>query len=124
MYINRNQNPEGKITGDCVIRAISLAQGISWDEAYLALMLAGLSAHDRFDKGYVWIDYLRQQGYHRQTIPNTCPDCYTVKDFCRDHQHGTYILGTGSHVIAVIDGSYYDTFDSGDEIPIFYMAKE
>lgn len=124
MYIYQNQNPDGKITGDCVTRAVSLAQGISWDEAYLALMLAGLFAHDRADKGYVWIDYLTRHGYRRHIIPNTCPDCYSVREFCIDHPKGTYILGTGSHVVTVIDGNYYDTWDSGAEIPIFYMEKQ
>ena len=57
-------------------------------------------------------------------IPNTCPDCYTIADFCNDHPYGTYILATGTHVVAVIDGDYYDTWDSGNEIPIFYWQKE
>lgn len=68
--------------------------------------------------------YLRKIGYKRKLIPNACPDCYTVKDFCVDNPHGKYLLATGSHVIAVIDGDYYDTWDSGNEIPIYYYVKE
>jgi len=34
---------------------------------------------------------------------------------------GTYIIGTGSHAVAIINGDYYDSWDSGDEIPSFFF---
>ena len=52
------------------------------------------------------------------------PDYYTVEDFCTDHPKGTYVLGTGSHAVAVVDGCYFDAWDSGSEIPIYYFSKE
>ena len=64
------------------------------------------------------------QGYNRYVIPNTCPDCYSVKQFCEEHPHGKYLLATGTHVVTCIDGDYYDTWNSGDEIPIYYFTKE
>ena len=72
----------------------------------------------------VWGSYLRKKGFVREIIPNTCPDCYTVEDFCRDNPKGTYILALSGHVVAVIDGKYYDTWDSGDEIPIYYWYRK
>lgn len=68
----------------------------------------------------VWMKFLENEGYKRQIIPDTCPYCYSVKDFCNDHPEGRYILGTGTHVIAVIQGDYYDTFDSGDMTPLCF----
>jgi hypothetical protein len=47
----------------------------------------------------------------------------TVREFTLDHPHGIYVVGTGTHVIAVIDGDYYDIFDSGDEIVAFYWKE-
>jgi hypothetical protein len=47
-----------------------------------------------------------------------------VEDFCRDNPEGTYVLGTGSHAIAVIDGNYYDAWDSGREQPMYYYRKD
>jgi hypothetical protein len=44
--------------------------------------------------------------------------------FCADHPNGTYVVSTGSHVVAVVDGDYYDTSDTGSEIPIAYFEKE
>ena len=31
-----------------------------------------------------------------------------------------YLIGTGSHAVAVIDGDYYDSWDSGNEIPAYF----
>ena len=54
----------------------------------------------------------------------TIPYCYTVKDFCKDHPQGVFVLGTGTHAVAVIDGDYYDAWDSGNKVPLFYWRKE
>lgn len=64
----------------------------------------------------VWGAVLRQNGFYRQSIPDTCPDCFSVKDFCKENPKGTFVLGTGTHVVTAIDGNYYDVWDSGDEI--------
>ena len=72
----------------------------------------------------VWGAYLLEIGFIRNIIPNTCPDCYTVEDFCYEHPRGKYILATGSHVIAVENGNYFDTWNSGQEVPIYYFIKK
>lgn len=71
----------------------------------------------------VWGEYLKQKGFRRAVIPDTCPSCYTVKDFCFDNPSGKFLLATGSHVIAVVNGDYYDTWDSGEEVPIYYWER-
>ena len=76
----------------------------------------------------VWYEYLRKNGFKRESLPNTCPDCYTVKDFCRDYPKGKYLLyvlgDRIGHVVAVVDGDYVDTWDSGDRIALFFWRKE
>ena len=66
---------------------------------------------------------LRQHGFKRAIIPNDCPDCYTVRDFCYDHPSGIYVVGSDTHVVAVVDGAYIDTFDSGSLTPVYYWYK-
>lgn len=74
---------------------------------------------------HVWGAYLRRCGFVRQIVPNECPDCYTVADFCRDHPEGLFVLAISGHVVAVEDGDWWDTWDSGNEIPVYYwMRKE
>lgn len=72
----------------------------------------------------VWGAYLRSKGFRRDLIESDCPECYTVRDFCREHEQGRYVMAISGHVVAVIDGQYYDTWDSGDEVPIYYWYKE
>lgn len=64
--------------------------------------------------------YLYEQGFVPFLLPESCPSCITVKRFCVMFPHGTYIIGTGSHAVAVIDGNYYNSWDSGDEIPSYF----
>ena len=71
----------------------------------------------------VWGAYLKSKGYLQVTIPNTCPDCYSIRDFCEDNPKGTFVVGTGTHVVAIVDGDYYDAWDSGDEIPVYYFRR-
>lgn len=119
-----NPNPAGLKVGDCTVRAIAKATGKNWDEMYIGLCLQGLIMGDMPSANAVWGAYLRQHGFTRNVVPNTCPDCYTVAEFAADHPHGVYVLALSSHVVCVEDGSYFDTWDSGSEIPLFYWAKE
>lgn len=72
------------------------------------------------DDKMVWGKVLKELGFKKQIIPETLPEEYTLKDFCRDHPNGVFIIATNNHVVTVINGDYYDTFDSGDENPVFY----
>ena len=119
-----NPNPSRNLVGDCVIRAVSKLTDKSWDDTYLGIAMQGFIDKDMPSSNAVWDSYLRNNGYNRFTVPNTCPDCYTVLDFVADHPTGKYLLATGSHVIAIIDGVYFDTWDSGYEKPIYYYTKQ
>lgn len=118
-----NPNPHGKRVGDCTVRAISKAIGQSWEQTYVGLSLQGFSAGDMPSANATWGAYLRANGFHRRTVPDECPDCYTVRDFAADHPRGTYILALASHVVCLIDGDIYDTWDSQDETPLYYWER-
>lgn len=124
MYEHSNPNPYGKYVGDCVVRAISIATGEDWDYTYLAIALQGFLLKDMPSSNDVWGTYLRDRGFRRYAIPNTCPYCYTIEDFAFEHPRGTYIVATGTHIVAIVDGSYMDAWDSGSAIPQYYWVKE
>lgn len=123
-FIFFNPNPDWNTVGDCVIRAISKIMGKDWDSTYTSLSLHGYMLKDMPSSNHVWGSFLRSKGFKRFAIPDTCPDCYTVKEFCADNPEGSYLLATGTHVVTVEDGDYYDTWDSGDEVPVYYWVKE
>ncbi len=124
MYQYYNPNPEGKQVGDCVIRGISRVSRQTWDETYIGVCTTGFELKDMPSSNQVWESYLMRLGFKRTMINDTCPMCYTVRDFCRDNREGVFLLATGTHVVAVENGDYYDAWDSGNEVPIYYWAYE
>lgn len=123
-YIYYNPNPLQLSVSDCTIRAISKVTGLSWKETYLQLLIQGYSMYDMPSANRVWGEVLRNFGFTKQLLPDTCPTCYTVRDFCYDFPKGSYVLGTGEHAVAVVDGNYYDSWDSGNEIPTYYFERK
>jgi hypothetical protein len=75
------------------------------------------------DDDNAWGAVLRRAGFYRAVIPNTCPECYTMTDFCRDHPRGAFVVKMPEHVATVIDGKLLDTWDSSREIPIYYWYR-
>lgn len=123
MWVKYNPNPAGRMVGDCTIRAISAVLDMPWYAVYVDICIKGLELCDMPSSNDVWGRYLLDKGYTYTAIPNQCPFCYTVKDFCREHSHGSFVIGTGTHVVAVIDGDYYDTWDSGEKVVLYYFER-
>lgn len=123
MWIEYNPNPRKKQVGDCVIRAISKALDMSWEDTYTELCIEGFILCDLPSSNYVWSKFLKNKGFKRYEIDD-CPDCYTIKDFCREHPKGVFVVGTGSHAVTIINGNYYDAWESSHETPIYYFEKQ
>lgn len=117
MYIQVNPNPNGRYVEDCVVRAIAIVTDRSWDDVYIHLCVEGFMMKNMPSVNKVWGTYLTSIGFDSFQIDSACPECYTIRDFCYDNPDGVFILATGSHVVAVINGDYYDAWDSGDEQP-------
>ena len=123
MFRVYNPNPTGKNVGDCTVRALTKGLGRSWEEIYTALALQVYLMGDLPSANAVWGAYLRQQGWTRRIIPDTCPDCYTVADFTAVHPRGTYILALSGHVVCVSEGDLWDSWDSSGEVPLYYWER-
>jgi len=134
MFIRLNLNPYGLDTGDCVIRAITLALKYNWFMVHDELSFLSRKMGDMPSSNRVWKTYLINKGYKEEAAQNTCPNCLTVDRFCKQHPRGRYILSTaeytkardnlivtGTHVVAVIDGDYYDAWDSGADVPLSFF---
>ena len=123
-YRNYNPNPIARNVGDCAVRAIAKALDIDWEKAFMLLMASAYQMGDMPSSDAVWGAVLRQHGFYREVVPNTCPDCYTARDFCIDHPKGVFVLAFGGHVACVRDGDLYDTWDSTNLYPQFYWYRK
>lgn len=119
MYRQYNPNSCGIKTGDCTVRAISKLLDKEWDEVYIGLCIQGFLMCSMPSTNSVWGTYLRNHNCERISI-----DPITVIEFCEQHPKGKYLLATGTHVVTVENGDYYDIWDSGDELIIYYFKEE
>ena len=123
MWIEWNKNPTGRRVGDCAVRAVAVALGISWEGGVAKLAANAYAMGGMPSSDSVCGSVLRQNGFYRESIPNSCPDCYTAEDFAKDNPRGTFVLGFGGHVATVVDGNIYDSWDSSNEIPQFVWYR-
>ena len=124
MWIYTNPNPAGRNVGDCSVRAVSVALNVDWETAYAMIAKAGYQMADLPSSDAVWGAVLRKNGFYRKAIPDTCPECFTAEDFCKENPQGVFVLGFGGHVATVIDGNVYDSWDSSHEIPQYYWYRK
>lgn len=117
-----NQNPRGRLTCDCVKRALSLATGVAYNEVVMAL--ADYQCQTGYDESEkrVYGRYLEALGWVKHPQPHKDDGKkYTGADFCKwlNHAHhdGNVIANIGGHhIVAIIpvNGKYkvHDTWDS------------
>lgn len=123
MWKYYNNNPNLRKVGDCSIRAISVALNIPWKKAYELTVTKGYEMGDMPSSNAVIWAVLRQNGFKNIPTPDYCPECYTVRDFCEDNPYGTFVIFTSGHVVTAINGTYYDSWDSGNEIVLYVWYK-
>ena len=121
-YVYFQNNPVGARVGDCAVRAISKALGITWEEAYEELATAGYQMADMPSSNTVITAVLRKHGFYKESLPD-CGGCYTIRDFAKDNPKGTYVVGTGNHVVCVINGDFYDSWRSDCEPVMYFWSR-
>lgn len=123
-YIYYNPNPKGKNTTDCVIRALMRVNGLSWMDTYYELTEIVKREFEMPSANVIWEEYLLTHGFKKSLLPNHCPACMTIREFSNVFNDNIYIACTGSHVVAVMGGNYFDAWDSGDEVVSYFFEIE
>ena len=110
-YININPNLED--IGDCVVRAIALANpNLDYEQVeeklfYTAQLL------DCPERCVCCYSFLLDAVFGYQQV-----DCYglSVYEFCQEYPSGVFLVRMDGHLTCVIDGEIWDTWNCGDEI--------
>ena len=113
-----NPNPKDRNIGDCTLRSYCAAFGISWEKAFdIASKVAKENAS--------MIQYMADkilteefncvvdEKYNKKSVKGK--DRITVNEFAMTHPYGIYILHVPKHQVTVINGEYWDSWDSGDK---------
>lgn len=118
VYYQPNKKDTKDKVGDCQVRALSKVMEKTWLEVFdLTIPICReLQTYTIFacdlnktkevmsKLGFVYSGISNKKGTKRPT----------VDEFAKVHPTGRYVVSVARHVVAVVDGKYYDTWDSGD----------
>lgn len=101
--------------GDCVIRALTKALNMEWLEVFDDIQPISRELQVPFNCKPAYEAYLKAKGYDWQGLKvEKGKKRFTTKSFAKKYNKGTYILRLAHHLVTVVDGNYYDTWDCGD----------
>ena len=127
-----NANPKKRLTSDCVVRAISTALEIPYEQVVMEMAKmeceTGYSraSNEGVDK------YLQSKGWEKNKQPRKDDNTkYTGKEWCEEiqthrHWYDQQIIANigGGHIVAIMWGQVYDTWDSTDGCIGNYWTKK
>lgn len=118
VYYQPNRKDLKDQYGDCTIRALSKALNVTWLEAFdLTIPICREAQVTSIFSAPAKIrcPLMEKLGFQYTGISNRRGSKRpTVIEFAKAHPTGTFICNVANHEIAVVDGKYYDTWDSGD----------
>lgn len=124
-YYQPNEKDLKDQCDDCVIRALTKALGKTWLEVFDELvplarkfqtMVNNKSAYEKYlveVQNFKYYGVSNRKGTKRPTI----------EEFAKTHPKGTFICRVANHIVVIVDGCYYDTWDSGRKSMYGYWEK-
>lgn len=130
-FTYENVNPKKKITGDCVIRALSNAMNKPWEEVFNDLFNLSLKTGYMLDTPNLYKKYLEEQGWKIQKQPKYAftGTKYTGREFIDKLVRNTTIdgkpiiahIGT-HHLSCIINNTIRDIWDcSNDKVGNYWI---
>lgn len=111
--------------GDCVIRSLTKVTGKEWLQVFEDLLVYARELQCMPNGKPCYEKYLVANNFTYHGISNKKGSKRpTVDSFAKEHKEGTYLLRVAHHCVAVVDGHYFDTWDSGECSMYGYWVKE
>ena len=105
-----NANPNNLFIDDCVLRSISVAEGISWSECQEKLSRLA-NKEGRLLNEVVFVDKYLDSRYPRKCFKNM-----TVGEFAKKCPKGNFVVTMNGHITAILNNIIVDTFDCSKRI--------
>lgn len=113
-----NPNPKGKRVDDCSIRAYCKANNLTWDDAFDIAVKVAKEEKDIINSSKVCHKIITEKlGWTlNEASKKVKPkERETVQEFCLKHNYGKFILHVKGHLVAVENGCFYDSWNSGEK---------
>lgn len=124
-YYQPNKKDIKDRQGDCVVRALTKVMNKTWLEVFNELIPYAIEIQCMPNSKTCYESYLKDNGFEYHGISNRKGSKRpTVESFTKEHKSGTFFLNVANHVVYVVDGIYYDTWDSGQRCLYGYYEKE
>ncbi len=108
MYKYYNANSKGNFVNDCVLRAISVGEGTSWDETYEKLSYYAKKDGTLLDDA----DFVEK--YLDERYPRYCYKNMTIGEFARKCPKGKFVATMKNHITVIVNNVIFDTFDCSE----------
>lgn len=110
MYKFYNANSKNNFIDDCVIRAISVAEGKTWDETYDELSTLAR------EKGLLFSSVPFVEDYLDSKYKRVCCHSTKVGEFVDRHPKGIYLITMNGHITCSYYGLLLDSFNPSNRI--------
>lgn len=110
MYKYYNANSLGNFVNDCTIRAISLAEGETWDYTYNRMSDIAQSKGTMMDDRQFIRWYLNSKYKRVPYLP------YRVGDVAGEYPDKVLLITMDGHIVCSKNGIIYDSFDCRNRI--------
>lgn len=123
-YIEYNVNPKHRKVGDCAIRAVAIATGLGWDDAYKLLANTGFNLKCAMNDTEAVNEALISCGFIAGKIKvQKGSKRPTVSEFATLHPNWYSVLRVANHITVCGHGNYVDIWDCGNNSVYKYWYK-
>lgn len=125
-FVDFNKNPkQWKREGDCVIRAISVAESKGWKETYQELVEIGLKHCRVINSKQNYEKLLKEHGWVKHKQPKHLDNSkYSIRTLIEEHPNELLIISTRCHLTVAVKGSLVDTWNCSNKYVHNYYTNE
>lgn len=122
MFVYKNENPKNKRTTDCVVRAITTATGMSYEEVARGLLESSLKSGFAFNDKRNYRKFLAGLGFVKKNQKKKEDGSWlSVEELGKEIVNG--LIHTRGHLTCVLNGNVVDTFDCTKSKAGMYFVK-
>lgn len=125
-YEKTDVNPKKRngTVGDCVVRAISIATGITWVETYDELCAIGRKHCTMPNSKKTYEEFLEYCGFKKHKMPKRADGKrYKVRELADEIPSGILLVTIAKHMTVIVDGVLKDTYDCGRSAVCNYWIR-